>query len=750
MSAQNLVIVESKNKVSKVQTYLDQLYGKSSFIVSYSSGHIRDLPTDSFGLTENYTPTYVFSDGGARRVAELKKLAVNAQNVYLATDDDREGEAIAWHLQTVLKCKERAFRVAFNEITKAALKSTFDNPRSLNMKIVAAQEARRFLDRIIGYVGTPVFTVLCGERQIAGRVQSSIVVYLADLERQIQSFVSVHHFGVSFLFDEWTANWETENFVEKSNPYFMDRGIAEKIALLKNFNVISFEEKPVKSSPPAPFTTPTYLRAAQVQCKLKPKEAMKIAQKLFEDGHITYHRTDSPNISDDAFSMIQAFALKHKLPVLTQVRKFKAKKNAQEGHEAIRPTDINISKISEDPVLQQVYQMIWLRAVASQMEEATYTSRSVRLVADQKIENRDVFIKATGRKLIDQGWLRLTAKTSFSENEQDDIKEDEQELNNPVPLLAVGADVRATSGQVNNKSTQPPRRHTEASLIKFMEDSDIGRPSTYAVIVSKIIEHGYVVTDNKNKLHATDLAMRLSAKVADKFDFCNLTYTAGLEGQLDLIAHGENISQRLLKEAHQTILAQAQNASKLLEQDPNTQYCSKCQSALVLLTGASQKTYFKCSNLACGHNMKNENGKAIDKEDNVTPFNCVECSKSLIIMNGAKGKFFGCSGFFNKRNKCRASYPMLENGEPDFAQYAKRKEQLGSQSIGSVDTPKTNVATVSSKSKDHTCPECNKTLSQKTGKRSTDGKKWEMWICECGSKYWGARNKPDFSKKVSS
>jgi DNA topoisomerase-1 len=148
--------------------------------------------------------------------------------------------------------------------------------------------------------------------------------------------------------------------------------------------------------------------------------------------------------------------------------------------------------------------------------------------------------------------------------------------------------------------------------------------------------------------------------------------------------------------------------------------------------------------------MKNENGKAIDKEDNVTPFNCVECSKSLIIMNGAKGKFFGCSGFFNKRNKCRASYPMLENGEPDFAQYAKRKEQLGSQSIGSVDTSKTNVATVSSKSKDHTCPECNKTLSQKTGKRSTDGKKWEMWICECGSKYWGARNKPDLSKKVSS
>ncbi|KAK7322226.1 hypothetical protein VNO80_34891 [Phaseolus coccineus] len=443
MSAQNLVIVESKNKVSKVQTYLDQLYGKSSFIVSYSSGHIHD---------------------------------------------DREGEAIAWHLQTVLKCKERAFRVAFNEITKAALKSTFDNPRSLNMKIVAAQEARRFLDRIIGYVGTPVFTVLCGERQIAGRVQSSIVVYLADLERQIQSFVSVHHFGVSFLFDEWTANWETENFVEKSNPYFMDREIAEKIALLKNFNVISFEEKPVKSSPPAPFTTPTYLRAAQVQCKLKPKEAMKIAQKLFEDGHITYHRTDSPNISDDAFSMIQAFALKHKLPVLAQWQ----------------------VKWKKQPILQD----------------------------------------------------------------------------------------------------------------------------------------------------------------------------------------------------------------------------RKCQSALVLLTGASQKTYFKCSNLACGHNMKNENGKAIDKEDNVTPFNCVECSKSLIIMNGAKGKFFGCSGFFNKRNKCRASYPMLENGEPDFAQYAKRKEQLGSQSIGSVDTSKTNVATVSSKSKDHTCPECNKTLSQKTGKRSTDGKKWEMWIYE--------------------
>lgn len=751
MSAQNLVIVESINKVPKVQSYLDKIYGTSKFIVSYSSGHIRDLPSDSFGLTENYTPTYVYNDGGSRRVAELKKLlSTVSHNVYLATDGDREGEAIAWHLQTVLKCKDRSLRVSFNEITKDCIKTAFDNPTKVDMRIVAAQETRRILDRIIGYVGTPLFTLLCAEKQIAGRVQSSIVCYLADLERRIQSFQSVHHFGVKFLFNEWTATWDTENFVSKTDPYFLDRNVAETVAALKNFSVVSFEEKPVKSAPPAPFTTPTFLRAAHVQCKLKPKKAMDIAQKLFEEGHITYHRTDSPNISEDAFLMIQTFALSHKLPVVSQLRKFKAKKNAQEGHEAIRPTDVNVSRISDDPIMQQVYQMIWLRAVASQMEDATYSSRSVRLVADQRVNDKEIFIKATGRKLIDQGWLRLTSKTNFSENEQEDIQEDEQELSNPVPLLKDGDTVTAASGQVENKSTQPPRRHTEASLIKFMEEVDVGRPSTYAVIVSKIIDHGYVALDNKDKLHATDLSQRLSEKVSDKFDFCNLAYTAGLEGQLDLIAHGENISQRLLKETHQTLLAQAQNASKLLEQDQNAQYCSKCQSALVLITGASQKTYFKCSNLACGHNMKNEDGKAVDKEDNMTAFNCVECSKSLVIMNGAKGKFFGCSGFFNKRNKCRASYPMLENGEPDFAQYAKRKEQLGSQSIGSVDTPKTNVATVSSKSKDHTCPECNKTLSQKTGKRSTDGKKWEMWICECGSKYWGARNKPDFSKKVSS
>lgn len=752
MSAQSLVIVESKNKVEKVQSYLDQLYGKSSFLVSYSSGHIRDLPQNSFGLTENYTPTYEFNQGGAKRVSELKKLVEKVGSVYLATDDDRDGEAIAWHLQSTLRCKERSFRVAFTEITKAALKATFDNPRQINMKLVAAQETRRILDRIIGYVGTPVFTLICAEKQIAGRVQSSIVCYIADLDNRIKRFVSTHHFGVSFLFDGWSATWDTENFISKESPYVLDKSIAMQVSNLQNFKVVDFVEKPVKSSPPAPFTTPTYLRAVQVQLKIKPKKAMEVAQRLFEQGHITYMRTDSPNISDDAFSMIQSFAHQHKLPVVNQLRKFKAKKNAQEGHEAIRPTEIHVSKVSEDLLEQQIYQLIWLRTVASQMDDATYTTRSVRLKAIEQVCGNDVFIKATGRKLIDHGWLRLTAKTNFSENEEEDVADEKNELNNPVPILTTDHSIVATKSQLDNKATQPPRRHSEASLIKFMEDSDIGRPSTYATIVSKIIEHGYVVSDNKSKLHATDLAIRLNNIVADKFDFCNLTYTSALEGQLDLIAHGENISQRLLKETHQTILLQAKNAASLIGQKPNTQYCSKseCQSPLVLINGQNDKKYFRCSNLACGHTMMSKDGVAHDKDSNLSEFNCIECGKALIERSSGQSKFFGCSGYFNTRNKCKASYPMASNGQPDFEEYAKRKairvEKQGQESTSSSSVKRKNTS--EKVDKVFSCDGCGSQLVQKTGKKG-DGKKWEMWTCTCGCKWWGARNKPDFTKKVN-
>ncbi|WP_173912919.1 type IA DNA topoisomerase [Acinetobacter sp. Marseille-Q1618] len=383
MNATKLVIVESSTKVGKVQSYLDEIYAKNQFIVSSSSGHIRELPEDNFGLTADYLPTYVFNKGGYARVKALKGIAENADEIYLATDDNREGEAIAWHLQTTLKCKDKSKRVTFTEITKKAINNAFQNPRQINMKLVAAQETRRFLDRIIGYVGTSAFTLICREKQIAGRLQTAIVVYLSELELSINNFQSVQHFGVKYLFNEWTANWDISNFIDPDNPLFLDKSFADQVALIKNFKVIKYEEKPVKRLLPSPFTTPTYLRAAQVQLKLKSKQAMKVAQELYEEGHITYLRTDSPNLSEDAFNMIHDFCLKHQLPVVAQKRTFKVKKNAQESHEAIRPTDFTVSKVSEDPTKQAIYQMIWLRAVASQLIEATYTARSIRLIADE-------------------------------------------------------------------------------------------------------------------------------------------------------------------------------------------------------------------------------------------------------------------------------------------------------------------------------------------------------------------------------
>ncbi|MDC5278299.1 DNA topoisomerase, partial [Acinetobacter baumannii] len=327
--------------------------------------------------------------------------------VILATDPDREGEAIAWHLKTVLKLQDNYLRVRFYEITKVGVKEGFDKPTKLNMKEVAAQETRRILDRIIGYIGTPAFSMICHERQIAGRVQTTIVVYLEALERAIRNFRTTLHFGVTVYFDSWEATWDTSNFISKDVPFVLDRTVADKVSALKEFKVVSFEEKPEKKAPDAPFTTSTYLRAAQIQFKLKSKKAMAVAQKLFEEGHITYMRTDSKNLSDDAIAKIRDFAALHNLPLPDKPRKFsKSNASAQEAHEAIRPTDISVSRVSEDPVEQGIYQMIWLRAVASQLADATYLARISRLKALELVDNREVFINARGRKLIDKGWIR--------------------------------------------------------------------------------------------------------------------------------------------------------------------------------------------------------------------------------------------------------------------------------------------------------------------------------------------------------
>ncbi|MFK7390717.1 type IA DNA topoisomerase [Acinetobacter baumannii] len=749
----DLVIVESSNKVDSIQGYLDSLFGRGKFKVSFSKGHIRDLPKDSLGLTAEYTPNYVFNDSGASRVRELKALVEKSQKVYLATDPDREGEAIAWHLKTVLRLNENYGRVTFQEITKTAVAQAMGNERKLNMQVVQAQETRRILDRIIGYIGTPAFTLICGEKQIAGRVQSSIVWYLVDLENKIKQFSSVLHFGVTFNFgsvdESWEAKWDTSNFITKLDPFVIDRKLAEEVSKLREFTVETFEEKPEKSSPPAPFTTPTYLRAAHVQLKLKTKRAMEIAQKLFEDGHITYIRTDSPNLSDDAIQAIREFALKNKLPIPATPRKFKSKALAQEGHEAIRPTDFNQLKVSDDSTIQAVYQMIWLRSVACQLDDATFTARIARMKGRQLVQGKEVFVKARGRKLIDQGWLRLTAKLNFSEDENEDIPEDAaQELNNPVPLLQKAGNLVALKSDLNEKRTEPPRRHSEASLIKFMEDVGIGRPSTFVSIVSKIIEHGYVHLDSKNKIHATDLAQRLVGKISNQFEFCNLKYTAELEGKLDLIAHGENIGKRLLKETHLKIETQAKESIKNLDQGGPKQYCSKCSEQLVNMTSANGKSYFKCTNLKCGHMMMNQDGIAIDRESLTSEFKCIVCESGLISRSGQNGEFFGCSGFFKKRNKCTASYQKKPDGTPDYQAFlAKRELKESKQEQGEKPIPKNTEK----KEKEFNCPECKSLLQQRTGKSKTTNKKWEIWSCSapnCKNEYWGERNKPIFDKKI--
>ncbi len=580
-----LMIVESPNKTKKIKAILGD-----GWEVAASVGHFRDLPPKELGVSADFALTYEYTERGKATIDALKPRVARAEMVYIATDPDREGEAIAWHLVEVLKLKKYQ-RVTFDAITESLIRKALGSPRQLDMNLVRAQAARRAEDRLLGWKVSPLISRQTGVAGLsAGRVQSVAVRLVVDRQAEIDAFRQTRHFGVEMSFDweKWKAQWDTAPHLSEGKQYITDRELPDRVALCKDFRVTASETKPAAQSPKPAFTTSTMLQAGSVSLGFTPEETAALAQKLFEQGLITYHRTDSQNLSAEAIAEIRGFAQTKDLPLPAAPRRWKSKDGAQEAHEAIRPTHLEQEQAGEDERQRQLYEMIWKRAVASQLTDAEYSVIKLRLVSSS---GPDSFtFNATGRVLTKQGWKLLTPKDAA----EDADEADETNEGGALPALPIDSDATASSARVTDKVTKAPSAYTQASLIKKLETEGIGRPSTYPDTLKKIIATRHYVDEQKRKLAPTELGKLLANSLTGHFSFADYTYTRNLEQHLDDIASGKAAYDQVLLDLDTKLNAEigalqlaprpelaiggAQQGNKAVEPG---QACPKCKDGIV-------------------------------------------------------------------------------------------------------------------------------------------------------------------------
>ena len=542
----NLVIVESPAKAKTIEKYL----GKD-FKVTSCYGHIRDLAKndESIDKENGFLPTYIPSPDKKKVIKELKSLKKKSSKVYLATDNDREGEAIAWHLKEILKLSEEEYdRIIFREITKTAVLNSIENPTKINMNLVNAQQARRVLDRLVGFEISPILWKKIKRGLSAGRVQSVAVKFVVDRENEINSFRPESSFKTTANF-----SYNSETFSAELNERFKTKNEAESFlneCKNTNFNVSKIEKKPSKRSPSAPFTTSTLQQEASRKIGFSPSLTMSTAQRLYEAGHITYMRTDSVNLSDEALENSKNVIASNYGNDYFKRRVYKTKTNsAQEAHEAIRPTNFKIDNVGKTDTEKKLYNLIWRRTLASQMSESIFERTIVNISNGKKYE-----FKASGEVMVFDGFLKL-----YNEN---------SESTKLLPKLEKDFLLNAEEILCKQVFTKHPPRYSEASLIKKMEDSGIGRPSTFAETIRKIKEREYVVKEErdgkiiesnelrlisneikdeikdektgfeKNKIYPTNMGMFVTEFLNENFNssFMDYSFTAKTELQLDQIA----------------------------------------------------------------------------------------------------------------------------------------------------------------------------------------------------------------------
>ena len=593
--AKNLVIVESPAKAKTIEKFLGKDYKVAS-----SFGHIADLPSKELGVNVegDFLPKYIISSDKKKLVTELKSLVKKAETVWLASDEDREGEAIAWHLAQTLKLKEEnTKRIVFHEITKNAILKAIENPRQIDYNLVNAQQARRVLDRLVGYELSPVLWKKVKGGLSAGRVQSVSVRLIVEREREIKAFLPKASFktqadfltgGNKIIKGQLNVNFDQEEAVGQ----FLEKN---KTSV---YTVASKETKPAKKSPTAPFTTSTLQQEAARKLYFSVSKTMTVAQRLYESGLITYMRTDSVNLSKEAQSAALRSISENYGEEYAQARNFKSKnKGAQEAHEAIRPTDVTRSTISAEYDQMRLYDLIWKRTIASQMSDAQLERTQLKIEAD----NHDQVFTAKGEVLKFDGFLKVYLEG---------VDEDEEEAEGILPPVEKGEQLNLKSLTSTQRFTRPPYRYTEASLVKKLEELGIGRPSTYAPTISTVQNRGYVakgtiegtprqykqwtlsgeeikeseltemVGSDKGKLVPTDIGMIVNDFLVTNFkNILDYSFTAQVEENFDAIAEGQEDWTKMIKgfygDFHETVdhvntHAERESGERVLGEHPDS------------------------------------------------------------------------------------------------------------------------------------------------------------------------------------
>ncbi len=704
-----LIIVESPSKAKTIEKYLGGEYK-----VEASGGHVRDLPEKRLGVNVagNFEPNYVITPNKKDTIKKLSDLSRKAEKIYLATDPDREGEAISWHLQEVLDLKGRSRRIEFNEISERAVRNALAHPRDINYNLVDSQQARRVLDRLVGYKLSPFLCKKIKEGLSAGRVQSVALRIIVDKEREIKAFVPKEYWNLYGEFAEGKQKFKAL-LVEKKNKKYKpsDAAEAEKVLddLKNGSNVVSEVKKTtVKTHALPPFTTSTLQQDASNKLGLSSPQVMSIAQYLYEgvdtpEGHrafVTYIRTDSVRVSKEAQAECLRFINEKFGPeyVPEKPNVYRSKKSAQDAHEAIRPIDLSLTPALAKKLLDKkqfgVYKLIYDRFVASQMADAEYDTVSV------SVSNGDYVFKASGRTPKFKGFTAVY---------DDYIKpaDEDEVVESTLPALEKGEVLTALSFNKEQKFTKPPVRFTDATLVKAMEDKGIGRPSTYSTIISVLTKRKYTVKEGRYII-PTEIAFAMTDVLVKYFaDIMDVSFTANMEDKLDDIENGGKDWHKLIAEFYPPFAEQLVKAST--DGDEVTDVvCEKCGAPMVRKNGR-YGTFLACSNYPQCSNIKSEN---VEESDVV----CEKCGAKMIYKMGKYGKFLACPNYPKCSNikaineektteKCEKCGGVMVLKQGKFGKYMQCENCKNTKSL----TEKAGV-----------CPICHKPtqkMTSKTGKQ---------------------------------
>ena len=682
MAAKNLVIVESPSKARTLEKYLGR-----DFQVRASVGHVVDLPKSRLGvdIKKNFAPDFHVIQGKKKVIDELKKAAKGKENIYLASDPDREGEAIAWHIaDQVAKGHKRVYRVLINEITRKAVQEAIANPQELDRNKFDAQIARRILDRLVGYQLSPLLWNKVRRGLSAGRVQSVAVRLVCEREKDIRAFELQEYWSLTALlegrlppsFKARLVQWQGRKIDNKKFRLENEPRVQQVTKALAGATWIigDVEKKERRRYPTPPFVTSKLQQEAARKLGFQPKRTMQIAQHLYEGvelgsegsvGLITYMRTDSTRVSADALNTVRHFIEgqygKNYLP--NKPNAYRSKKGAQDAHEAIRPTSMEYRPERVRRFLRrdafQLYSLIWDRFVASQMVPALFDQTAF------EIPVREAVFRATGQQIKFDGFMKVyiegrDERTSQANGSDGDEAEDESRDNEGVlPDLQKGDRLKLLSMDPKQHFTQPPPRYTQASLIKELDEKGIGRPSTYAAIISNILDREYVVQDERRSLAPTELGFLVTDLLVESFpDILNVEFTAGMEDELDKIEEGKEAWTKAMKRFYTPFARDLKKAESEMrdvkrQEVPTDIACDKCGAMMVIKWGRNGEflacpSYPECKNTKnLKRNEKGEVQVAAEEKVNET---CEQCGRPMLLRWGKYGKFLGCSGYPECKN----------------------------------------------------------------------------------------------------